>query len=1507
MRQKALFAPLGRFIAAGALVLVACDGGGLKRTAADGSNTAVVPKKAPSLADKTLSVTAKGGLGTPSFAFGDMRDRPDLANLSHADAGRAYLREFAGTFDLDSEDRSLQLQQVHESKHGPVIVAFERRINGMPVFRDELKVAMTKDHRLVSVSGQVAPLGSLSDSAALESKLKFERSAEEALQFALADAAADTRVAGTQFIASPRRFAGDYTEYVAADVALPPSRARSVLFPTQAGLIPAHYIELELPTVDTPSTQFMAYVVSARDGALLLRLSQTADASYRVFAESGYPTDGVYSDYTPHPSAFNDGLAPRGYASTELTALNNLPNMPATDVWLPVNSQTSTGNNVVAYADLAAPDGFGAGDMLAVATSPNTFDYAYDPALAPGASDTQRLASVTQLFFMNNWLHDWFYSAGFDEASGNAQALNFNRGGLEGDALKAEAQDVSGTNNANMSTPADGKPPRMQMFVFSVPADKSAAFSIDGAQPFPPVFLGDSAFGPSDYDIESLVARGIDATGAPEGCTAPLSSDVAGKIAFIRRGPTPTVSQCTFALKAQNAAAAGAVAVVIYSNSSGNVGTLAGAGINIPGVFIDQATGDALAAELGAGKEVKLRITRAAPPAHDGTLDNQIVAHEWGHYLSNRLIGNAAGLPAAHQRGMGEGWADFVALMMTVREGDNKWPTNVRYAGAYPLAYYAIGEQTSHYHAIRRLPYSTDKSTNPLTFKHIVRGVALPELAPERTYLFTGDNAEVHNVGEVWAAMLWECYAALLNDTRSSATFEERREKMKAYLVASLKLTPPVPTFLEARDAVLAAARAESESDFLLFAEAFAKRGAGLRAVAPDRFTADNVGTEESFLTGNDVALVSATLVETATSCAAAQDGVLDNGESAALSVTIRNTGYGKLTAPVVNISNTLQSGTLSGPTAITFSDLAPFASETRTVEIGLLGATDISQLTLGFSVTDASVNLPPSTGELSVVTNYDVVASDSLTDDVSAPRSTFVPKRDTTLALGEFSREEVEGNTLWFGPNLAATGDIFLLTPIFAVAPGEDFTFGFDHWFGFESDAQAAYDGGVVEYTTDGFDWFDVNTIDASIPYNGVLLAEGSQNPLAGRPAFVRQSTPAFPAFSRVELQFGRRFAGQNVRLRFRIGSDQGANLLGWGIDNVTVGGVTNKPFNTTVKDAGLCGNQKPIADAGLAQNINEAYTTRLDGSASRDLEGASLAYLWRQESGPVVQLADATSVAPSFVAPEVEVDTQLVFSLVVNDGSRDSDKATVTVTVLNVNSDPPPAEIIKGAVDERQELALSFEVPADLQGKSAEWVQVEGPSGELKGTGTLDASFVAPEVKSDTRVVLERRVSGANQTARAQRVVLTIRNVNRAPTAALKIKSLSLLPGALATLDATPSEDADGDDLAFEWRQVGGPKVELRDVRTAKPSFVVPKVVVQTQFAFEVVAFDASASSSAERVEVAVLPTPNNAVGTESDVIRPAERAGCSQAQPMSNVAMPLLGLAAALLARRTRRLEK
>jgi subtilase family serine protease len=74
-------------------------------------------------------------------------------------------------------------------------------------------------------------------------------------------------------------------------------------------------------------------------------------------------------------------------------------------------------------------------------------------------------SAETALFFALNFAHDFFYDLGFDEAAGNFQQDNFNRGGIGGDPVKGNAR-ANGRNNANYMNAADGSSPTINMFLW---------------------------------------------------------------------------------------------------------------------------------------------------------------------------------------------------------------------------------------------------------------------------------------------------------------------------------------------------------------------------------------------------------------------------------------------------------------------------------------------------------------------------------------------------------------------------------------------------------------------------------------------------------------------------------------------------------------------------------------------------------------------------------------------------------------------------------------------------------------------------------------------------------------------------------------------------------------------------------------------------------------------------------------------------------------------------------
>src|ERR1044071_3687471 len=272
-------------------------------------------------------------------------------------------------------------------------------------------------------------------------------------------------------------------------------------------------------------------------------------------------------------------------------------------------STVTTGNNVEAYLDTNAdnaPDannGTNLSNGHAFAADQN-FTFPFSTTVDPR---TQQAAVVTNLFYYNNIMHDFSYRLGFTESARNFQTDNYGRGGLGADSVRAEAQDGSGTNNANFATPPDGQRPRMQQYLFTSPN-----------------------------------------------------------------------------------------------------------------------------------------------PDRDSSVDGDVVFHEYGHGISNRLIGNGSTALQGTQSGeMGEGWSDY-------------WACTINNDGV-------MGEYvTNSPNGVRRAAYT------------------VPAAAVHDSYADLGAGA--HADGEVWAATLWDLR------TQLGATITDR------IVLNGMKFTPTRPSFLNARD-----------------------------------------------------------------------------------------------------------------------------------------------------------------------------------------------------------------------------------------------------------------------------------------------------------------------------------------------------------------------------------------------------------------------------------------------------------------------------------------------------------------------------------------------------------------------------------------------------------------------------------------------------------------------------------------------------------------------------------
>ena len=367
------------------------------------------------------------------------------------------------------------------------------------------------------------------------------------------------------------------------------------------------------------------------------------------YLEAG-PEGTVYTGQHPEDSG------PR--AVTPFTGING--------TW--VSDRFSTGNNVLAYRDLADDDDGASGNVLSTPASPDPdyqhFNFPWTNAWrttadeeSVAALDADLSAVITQLFYYTNVMHDWLYGYGFDEASGNFQVDNFGNGGSGNDPVKAEAQDgwdfgciddkddddptndeaIRCRNNANFATPGDGSSPRMQMYMW-----------------------------------------------AP------------------------------------------------------------------------------------------------SRPYGDGSMDGDVIAHEYGHGVSNRLVGGGSLGNAMVNGSLGEGWSDIISFL--------KW-------GDTTVGEYVTGNSTR---GIRRVAYDTSN----------------------QLYSDYNPNAgSPHPNGEIWATMVYDIRAELgINETAQ-------------LVIDGMKSTVASPDYMDARDGIITAdALNNAGANYCMLWRVFANRGLGLNA-----------------------------------------------------------------------------------------------------------------------------------------------------------------------------------------------------------------------------------------------------------------------------------------------------------------------------------------------------------------------------------------------------------------------------------------------------------------------------------------------------------------------------------------------------------------------------------------------------------------------------------------------------------------------------------------------------
>ena len=274
-------------------------------------------------------------------------------------------------------------------------------------------------------------------------------------------------------------------------------------------------------------------------------------------------------------------------------------------------------------------------------------------------------------------------------------------------------------------------------------------------------------------------------------------------------------------------------------------------------------------------------------------------------------------------------------------------------------------------------------------------------------------------------------------------------------------------------------------------------------------------------------------------------NGVVDPGEVVTVSFALQNTG----TAPTTNlVASLLPTNGVTNPSdAQSYGILAASGKAVARSFMFLANSNCGATILPTLQLQDGSKNF----GTVSYNLRLGVLVSSTIfNQNFDAATIPLLPSGWTTSGGALWATTTAQSDTApnsVFTPNLATMSDSLLVSPpIFVDSDNAQLTFRHDY------NTEPNYDGCVLEISVNGGIFTDIVSAGGSFVTNGynAVISTCCGNSLGGRSAWSGDSG----AFLTTTVRLPPGAAGQNVRLRWWLGSDSSVGATGWYVDSISL-----------------------------------------------------------------------------------------------------------------------------------------------------------------------------------------------------------------------------------------------------------------------------------------------------------------------------------------------------------------